>query len=98
MPQAVLNANGQPEFVIQFYGFPANIAPVTRALDPDMQVGVFRQLLVQHINAGVPGTGASVSNSFLYAVDPTNNSFLLKDTATFATVQGMSHMVFYKAS
>ena len=99
MPQgAVVNASGQTEFVIQFYGFPAAIPPVLRELDPAMQVGVFRQLLVQHIDASVPNTGASVSNSFLYAVDPANSSFLLKDTDTFTAVQGMSHLVFYKAS
>jgi len=94
----VLNAAGVPDFVIQFYGFSANIAPISRTLDPNMQIGVFRQTLIQHINAGVPGTGASINNSFLYAVDTTSNSFLLNDTDTFSRVQGISHMVFYKAS
>lgn len=98
MQQFVLNAAGTPEFIIQFYGFSANIAPISRTLDPAMQVGVFRQALIHHINAGVPDTGASINNSFLYAVDTSSGSFLLNDSDTFLRVQGMSHMVFYKVS
>ena len=84
--------------LIYFFGFPTELPCIARKFAPTQVIGEFRKQLVDEITASNPAAGASIVSCFLYAVQPDGKSYLLQDTSTFDSVEGIARLVLFKVS